>query len=81
MNVVFTEAVQLGLDHGVTFHFEERLFAMTELLSRPVLELRGGLILGIPVEGDWLVELVIRPPLTVPTAETFVFCTIECSWN
>ena len=81
MDVIFTEAVQLGLDRGESFLFEERLVGMTCLLGRPLPELRGGLIFGVLVEGDWFVECTIRPPLVTPTAELFVFCTIERSWN
>ena len=81
MEVVFTEAVQLGLDRGVSFLFEERLVEMTDILERPLPELRGGLIFGAPVEGDWFVECTIRPPLTTPSAPVFVLCTIERSWN
>ena len=81
MDVVFTEAVQLGLERGESFIFEERLVAMTDILERPLPELRGGLIFGAPAEGDWFVECSIRPPLTTPSAETFVFCTIDRSWN
>ena len=80
MDVIFTEAVQLGLDRGESFLFEERLVGMMDLLARPLPELRGGLIFGVPVEGDWFVECTIRPPLMTPTAEVFVFYTIERSW-
>ena len=50
MEVTFTEAVQLGLDRGSSFLFESTLVEMTAILERPVLKLRGGLILGALVE-------------------------------
>ena len=81
MDVVFTEACQLGLARGVSFLFEERLVDMNDILERPLPELRGGLIFGAPVEGYWFMECTIRPPLTTPSAPSFVFCTIEHSWN
>ena len=56
MDVVFTEACQLGLARDVSFLFEERLVEMTNILERPLPELRGGLIFGALVEGDWFVE-------------------------
>ena len=52
MEVTFTEAVQLGLDRGLSFLFETTLVEMTAILERPVPEIRGGLILGAPVEGS-----------------------------
>ena len=81
MDVVFTEACQLGQDRDVSFLFEPRLVEMTNILGRPLPELRGGLMFGAPVEGDWFVECIIRPPLTIPSAPYFVFCTVERSWN
>ena len=80
MEVTFTEAVQLGLDCGSFFLFETTLVEMTAILERPVPEIRGGLILGAPVEGSWLVECTNRPPRTAPTAAPFVFWCIESSW-
>ena len=56
MDVVFTEAVQLGLERGESFLFEERLVATTDILECPLPELRGGLIFSAPVEGDWYAE-------------------------
>ena len=81
MDVVFSEAIQLGLERGESFLFEERLVAMTDILKRPLPEHRGGLISGAPAVGDWLVECLIRPPLMSPTAEMFFFCAIDRSWN
>ena len=81
MDVVFTEAIQLGLPHGDSFIFEERLVAMAAILQRPLPELRGGLVFGAPLEGDWYAECTIRAPLATPTAEAFVFCDVDRSWN
>ena len=80
MEVTFTEVVQLGLDHGSSFLFETTKVEMTATLERLVPDLRGGLILGAPVEGSWLVVCTIRPPLTALTAAPFVFRCIESSW-
>ena len=41
MDVIFTEAIQLGLPRGDSFIFEERLVAMAAILERPLPELRG----------------------------------------
>ena len=70
----------MGLDRGSSFLFETTLVEMTSILERPVAEVRGGLILGDPVEGSWLVECTIHPPLTAPTDAPFVFRCIESSW-
>ena len=54
MEVIFMEAVQLGLDRGESFLFEERLVGMTDLLDRPLPELRGGLNLVFQWRGTGL---------------------------
>ena len=69
----FIKGIQLGLDRGVTFLFEERLVAMAAILERPLPELRGGQVYGAPLEGDWYAECVIRAPLATPSSEVFVF--------
>ena len=81
MDVIFTEAIQLGLDRGESFLFEERLVAMAAILERPLPELRRGLIFGAPLEGDWYAECTIRAPLMTPTVEAFVFRAVDRSWN
>ena len=81
MDVVFTEAIQLGLARGESFIFEERLAAMASLLGRPLPELRGGMIFGAPLEGDWYAECTIRAPLATPTVEAYVFRAVDRSWN
>ena len=81
MAVVFTEARQLGLADEVSFRFQRELVEMTRTLGRPLPELRGGLMDGVPGDPSWLVECTIRPPLTTPTAPVYVYCVIERSWN
>ena len=41
MDMHFTEGIQLGVDRGVTFRFEERLVAMAAILGRPFLSFVG----------------------------------------
>ena len=67
MDVHFTEGIQLGLDRGVTFLFEERLVAMAAILGRPLPELCGGQVFGAP--------------LATPSSKTFIFRTMDRSWN
>ena len=81
MDVHFTEGIQLGVDRGVTFLFEERLVAMAAILGRPLTELRGGQVYGAPLEGDWYAECVIRTPLATPSSEVFIFRTVDRLWN
>ena len=81
MDVVVTQAFQLGRERGSSFLFEQRLVAMASVLLRPLPELRGGLISGAPLEGDWYAEVTIRAPLATPMAEAFVFHVVDHSWN
>ena len=68
MDVVFTEACQLGLARDVSFLFKQRLVEMTNNLGCPRPEFRGGQIEDALGELSWLVECSIRPPLTTPSA-------------
>ena len=81
MDVVITEGIQLGRERGDSFVFEERLVAMANILGRPLPELRGGMIFGAPLEGDWYAECTIRAPLAIPTVQAFVFRDVDRSWN
>ena len=81
MEVVVTEAFQLGLARGESFLFEETLATMASILGRPLPELRWGMIFGAPLEGDWYAECTIRAPLAIPTAEAFVLRAVDRSWN
>ena len=81
MDVVVTHAFQLGRERGSSFLFEERLVAMASMWLCPLPELRGGLITGALLEGDWYAEVTIRAPLTSPTVETYVFRAMDRSWN
>ena len=81
MEVVVTEAIQLGLSRGESFLFEETLAAMASILGRPLPKLRGGMIFGAPLEGDWYAEVTIRAPLAHPTVEAYVVRAVDSSWN
>lgn len=81
MTFVYIESLQLGLNTESSFRFEKELVEMTKLLGRQLPELRGGLVDGASRDLSWLVECTIRPPLTTPTAPTYTFRLIDCSWN
>ena len=50
---------------------------MTRMLGRPLPDLRGGLITGSQLDGEWFAEVTLRAPLAYPDAEEHIFQMIE----
>ena len=82
MNVTFTKGIQLGVPRagGLSFRFEKTLVEMTRMLGRPLPEIRGGIITGTALDGEWLAEVTIRAPLAHPDAEVHIFQIADRSW-
>lgn len=82
MDIVISEGVQLGAPRpdGVTYLFEKTLVAITRMLGRPLPELRGGMITGSALDGQWFAEVCIRAPMAYPDAEEYTFQTVDRSW-